>query len=62
MASIREKARSLDVNVVDVAQTLQLSLSGLRYGYFNMNGKQYQIIGQVDRANRDEPLLPDSCY
>jgi multidrug efflux pump len=58
----REKARSLDVNVIDVAQTLQLSLSGLRYGYFNMNGKQYQIIGQVDRANRDEPLDMKSMY
>lgn len=58
----REKARALDVNVINVAQTLQLSLSGLRYGYFNMNGKQYQVIGQVDRANRDEPLDLKSLY
>ena len=58
----REKARALDVNVIDVAQTLQLSLSGLRYGYFNMNGKQYQIVGQVDRANRDEPLDMKSMF
>lgn len=58
----REKARSLDVNVLDVAQTLQLALSGLRYGYFNRSGKQYQIIGQVDRANRDEPLDMKSMF
>ncbi|MBL7815878.1 MAG: efflux RND transporter permease subunit [Saprospiraceae bacterium] len=58
----REKARALDVNVVNVAQTLQLSLSGLRYGYFNMNGKQYQVVGQVDRANRDEPLDLKSLF
>ena len=58
----REKARSLDVNVLDVAQTLQLSLSGLRYGYFNRSGKQYQVIGQVDRANRDEPLDMKSMF
>ncbi len=58
----REKARSLDVNVVDVAQTLQLSLSGLRYGYFNRSGKQYQVIGQVDRVNRDEPLDMKSMF
>ena len=58
----REKARSLDVNVIDVAQTLQLTLSGLRYGYFNMNGKQYQIIGQVSRTNRDEPLDVKSLF
>jgi multidrug efflux pump len=58
----REKARSLDVNVLDVAQTLQLSLSGLRYGYFNRSGKQYQVIGQVDRVNRDEPLDLKSMF
>ena len=58
----REKAKALDVSVVDVAQTLQLSLSGLRYGYFNKGGKQYQIVGQVDRANRDEPLDMKSMF
>ncbi len=58
----REKARALDVNVIDVAQTLQLTLSGLRYGYFNMSGKQYQIVGQVDRKNRDEPLDLKSMF
>jgi multidrug efflux pump len=58
----REKARNLDVNVLDIAQTLQLSLSGLRYGYFNMSGRQYQIIGQVDRGNRDEPLDLKSMF
>jgi multidrug efflux pump len=58
----REKARSLEVNVLDVAQTLQLTLSGLRYGYFNMNGKQYQIIGQVARKDRAEPLDLKSMF
>jgi multidrug efflux pump subunit AcrB len=58
----REKARSLEVNVLDVAQTLQLTLSGLRYGYFNMNGKQYQIIGQVERKNRAQPLDLKSMF
>ncbi len=58
----RDRARALDVSVMDVAQTLQLSLSGSRFGYFPMNGKQYQVIGQVDRANRDEPLDLKSIY
>jgi multidrug efflux pump len=58
----REKARSLDVNIIDVAQTLQLSLSGLRYGYFYREGKQYQIMGQVDRGDRDEPLDLKSMF
>jgi multidrug efflux pump len=58
----REKAKNLGVSVMDVAQTLQLSLSGVRFSYFTMNGKQYQVIGQFDRANRDEPLDLKSIY
>ena len=51
----RLRAAELGVSVQDVANTLQLCLSGRRMGYFIMNGKQYQIIGQLDRENRDEP-------
>ncbi|CAN5366155.1 efflux RND transporter permease subunit [soil metagenome] len=58
----RDRARALDVSVMDVAQTLQLSLSGQRFGYFPMNGKQYQVIGQFDRSNRDETLDLKSIY
>jgi len=58
----REKATNLNVSVRDIAQTLQLSLSGSRFGYFIMNGKQYQIIGQVERENRNEPLDLRSIY
>jgi multidrug efflux pump len=52
----RLRAAELGINVFDVSQTLQLALSGRRFGYFIQNGKQYQIIGQVDRSDRDEPL------
>ncbi len=52
----REKAESLGVSVLDVAQTIQLSLSGQRFGYFLMNGKQYQVIGQFDIKDRNQPL------
>src|SRR5690606_18988124 len=52
----REKAQSMGVSVLDVAQTLQLSLSGQRFGYFLMNGKQYQVIGQFMHADRSSPL------
>jgi hypothetical protein len=52
----REKARALGISVQDISQTLQLAFSGQRFGYFIMNGKQYQVIGQVDRAFRDDPL------
>ncbi|MCO5230794.1 MAG: efflux RND transporter permease subunit [Chitinophagales bacterium] len=52
----RDKAQALGVSVIDIAQTLQLSLSGQRFEYFTKEGKQYQVIGQFDRANRDQPL------
>ena len=58
----RMKAAELGGSVFDVANTLQLALSGRRMGYFLMNGKQYQIIGQVDRNNRDEPLDLRNLY
>ncbi len=58
----RERARSLGVSVREIAQTLQLTLSGQRYGYFIKDGKQYQIIGQLQRADRDEPLDLKSLY
>ena len=56
LAIDRDRARSLGVSVVDIAQTLQLALSGGRISYFEMNGFQYQVIGQVNREDRDEPL------
>lgn len=52
----REKAQSLGVSVLDVAQTLQLSLTGQRFAYFIMNGKQYQVIGQFSDQDRSTPL------
>ncbi len=58
----REKAQSLGISVIDVAQTLQLSLSGQRFGYFMMNGKQYQVIGQFDKKDRDTPMDLTSIF
>ncbi|WP_322550173.1 efflux RND transporter permease subunit [Flavobacterium psychraquaticum] len=58
----REKAESLGVSVIDVAQTLQLSLSGQRFGYFMLNGKQYQVIGQFDQKDRSAPLDLTSIF
>ncbi len=52
----RQRARTLGVAVLDIAQTLQLTLSGQRFDYFIMNGKQYQVLGQMSRNDRDEPL------
>ena len=51
----KDKAQSLGVSVQDIAQTLQFSMSGRRFGYFLMNGKQYQIIGQSLYDERNKP-------
>lgn len=51
----RLKATQLGISVQDIARTLQLAYSNLRFGYFTKDGKQYQVIGQVDRINRDDP-------
>lgn len=51
----RDKASAMGVSVADISQTLQLALANLRYGYFTMNGKQYQVMGQLARRYRDDP-------
>lgn len=58
----RQKAQDVGVSVADIAQTLQLGLSGQRFGYFIMNGKQYQVIGQVEREDRNAPIDLRSLY
>ena len=58
----RLKASELGISVLDISNTIQLALSGRRFGYFIMNGKQYQVIGQVERDNRDEPLDLKAFY
>jgi multidrug efflux pump len=58
----RDRARALGISVIDIAQTLQLAFSGQRFSYFEMNGFQYQVIGQVNRGDRDEPLDLTSLY
>ena len=58
----RDKAKSLGISASDIAQTLAMAFSGQRFGYFIMNGKQYQVMGQVTRENRDKPLDLKSLY
>jgi multidrug efflux pump len=50
----RARARDLGISALDVAQTLQLAFSEQRLGFFLLDGRQYEIIGQVERGNRDE--------
>lgn len=58
----RAKASQLGVSVADIAQTLQLALSNRRIGYFTKNGKQYQVLGQVFRKDREAPVDLKTFY
>lgn len=58
----RQKARALGVSIVDIAQTIQAAFSGQRFGFFIKDGKQYQVIGQFSRENRDAPIDLKSTY
>ncbi|RYZ21464.1 MAG: efflux RND transporter permease subunit [Chitinophagaceae bacterium] len=58
----RLKANQMGVSVGDVSRTLQLALSNQRLGYFTMRGKQYQVMGQVARGDRDDPADLRSLY
>lgn len=51
----RNKAAEMGIAVRDIAEAMQLTFSGQRYGYFIMNGKQYEVIGQAIKYNRDDP-------
>jgi multidrug efflux pump len=48
----RDKAQNLGITAEDIASTLQASLSGQRFGYFIFDGKQYSVIGQLEREDR----------
>lgn len=58
----RDKANLVGVSTQNIGQTLQLALSGQRFGYFIMNGKQYQILGELARDDRNDPLDLKSLY
>lgn len=58
----RDKASLLGVSTRNIAQTLQYALSGQRIGYFYMNGKQYQILGEINRQQRNTPANLRSIY
>lgn len=58
----RAKASELGVSVADISETLQLAYSNRRYGYFTMNGKQYQVMGEVYRKDRSQPVDLKTLY
>ena len=58
----RDKASLMGVSIQNIAQTLQLSMSEQRIGYFIRNGKQYQIMSQIDQSMRNKPVDLANIY
>jgi multidrug efflux pump len=58
----REKASMMGVSIQNIAQTLQLTMSEQRIGYFIRNGKQYQILSQLDEGQRNRPVDLANIY
>jgi multidrug efflux pump len=58
----REKANLMGVHTKDIAQTLQYGLSGQRMGYLYLNGKQYEIVGEINRQQRNDPANLKAIY
>ena len=58
----RLKASNLGVTIQTISEALQLALSNRRLGYFDRDGKQYQVIGQVARKDRDDPSDLKNIY
>jgi len=50
----RKKAALMGVSIQEVAKAMQLAFSGQRYGYYLQNDRQYEVIGQVERINRND--------
>jgi multidrug efflux pump len=51
----RQRAAELGISVQEIARTLEFGYSGRRFGYFLKNGKQYQVIAQMQREDRNDP-------
>jgi len=51
----RIKAKDLGLSISDVADVVSSAFSGRRLAYFIMNGKQYQVISQVELKDRQQP-------
>jgi HAE1 family hydrophobic/amphiphilic exporter-1/multidrug efflux pump len=51
----RLKIRDLGLTTQQVVAAVQGAFGGRRMAYFLLNGRQYQVIGQVERSQRGKP-------
>lgn len=58
----RMKVKDLGLSTEDVIATMQAAFSGGRLAYFIMNGYQYEVIAQVERADRNKPVDIEKLY
>ena len=58
----RMKVKDLGLTTEDVVAAIQAAFSGGRLAYFIMGGDQYEVIAQVDIADRSEPADISSLY
>lgn len=58
----RLKARELGLTISDIANTIQSAFSGRRLDYYIHEGRQYQVIGQVDLMDRQDPADITKLY
>ena len=51
----RRKAAKLGISVEEIGRTVEFAYSGRRFGYFLKDGKQYEVIAQMQRQDRNDP-------
>ena len=51
----RRKAAELGISVEEIGRTVEFAYSGRRFGYFLKDGKQYEVIAQMQRQDRNDP-------
>jgi hydrophobe/amphiphile efflux-1 (HAE1) family protein len=58
----RMRAKDLGLSTADVSQALQSAFSGARSAYFIMNDRQYEVITQVPKSDRNTPTDISKIY
>lgn len=58
----RMRAKDLGLSIGDVAEVVQSAFSGRRVGYYTANGRQYEVISQVELKDRQTPNDISNLY
>jgi len=58
----RDRAASLGVSIQDISRTLQMLFGGLDLSRIKIDGKEFKVITQLERASRQNPQDIDKLY